>query len=75
MKADMALYASCASGAALVSDLQDMLAQAGFSDIRITPKPESREVIQEWFPGKELEDRFASATIEAVKSLRALLLK
>jgi len=71
LKADMELYAGCASGAALVSELHDMLAQAGFSDIRIAPKPESREVIREWFPGKGLEDRFASATIEAVKPLRA----
>ncbi|MDP1592436.1 MAG: arsenite methyltransferase [Prosthecobacter sp.] len=71
MKADMALYAGCASGSALIADLEQMLAQAGFEDIRITPKPESREVIREWFPGKGLEDRFASATIEAVKPLRA----
>jgi SAM-dependent methyltransferase len=71
MRADMALYAGCASGAAQVTELHEMLAHAGFIDIRISPKPESREVIREWFPGKGLEDRFASATIEAVKPLRA----
>jgi SAM-dependent methyltransferase len=71
MKADMALYASCASGSALITDLERMLAQAGFEAIRITPKPESTQVILECFPEKGLEDRFASATIEAVKPLRA----
>lgn len=70
MMSDMALYAGCASGAAQVGELQDMLEQAGFSDIRISPKPESREFIREWFPGKGLEERFASATIEAVKPIR-----
>ena len=70
MKSDMSLYAGCASGAAEVNELVDMLEQAGFSEIRITPKPESREFIREWFPGKGLEDRFASATIEAVKPIR-----
>lgn len=68
---DMALYAGCASGAAQVSELEQMLARSGFTEIRITPKPGSREVIREWFPGKGLEDLFASATIEAVKPLRA----
>jgi hypothetical protein len=71
MRADMALYAGCASGSAQIVDLEQMLTQAGFESIRITPKPESRETIREWFPGKGLEDRFASATIEAVKSLQA----
>lgn len=71
MRSDIALYAGCASGAAEVNELQDMLAQAGFSEIRITIKPESREFIRDWFPGKGLEDRFASATIEAVKPHRA----
>jgi len=71
MRADMALYASCASGSAQIADLEAMLRQAGFEDIRITPKPESSQVILECFPEKGLEDRFASATIEAVKPLRA----
>jgi SAM-dependent methyltransferase len=71
MREDIQLYASCASGAALISEIEAMLAEAGFGEIRLTPKPESRAVIAEWFPGKGLEDHFASATIEAVKPRRA----
>jgi arsenite methyltransferase len=44
-----------------------MLAQAGFKDIRITPKYDSRELIKEWAPGRKVEDLIVSATIEAIK--------
>ncbi|MBE7494735.1 MAG: arsenite methyltransferase [Verrucomicrobiaceae bacterium] len=71
LREDVQLHAACASGAALVNEVETLLRDAGFTEIRVTPKPESRAVIQEWFPGKGLEDLFASATIEAVKPLRA----
>ncbi|WP_346334978.1 arsenite methyltransferase [Prosthecobacter sp. SYSU 5D2] len=67
MRTDMLLYAGCASGAAEIAELEKLLGEAGFENIRITPKPESREVIRDWFPGKGLEELFASATLEAVK--------
>jgi arsenite methyltransferase len=70
MRDDAELYSSCASGAALITDVEQMLHDAGFTDIRVQPKPESSAVIQECFPGKGLEDMFASATIEAVKPTR-----
>jgi hypothetical protein len=44
-----------------------MLHKAGFEDIKIQPKDESRESIREWFPGRNLEDYVTSATIEAKK--------
>jgi len=71
IREDVHLHAACAAGAAQVVDIEEMLRQIGFQGIRITPKPESRAVIKEWFPGKGLEDLFASATIEAVKPVNA----
>lgn len=71
LRDDARLHAACASGAALVNEVEAMLREAGFSDIRVTPKPESRAMIQQWFPEKGLEDMFASANIEAVKPPRA----
>ena len=65
---DMAAYSGCVGGAALVSDLEQLLAEAGFTGIRIAPKPESSAFIQECFPDRNMEDYAASATIEAVKS-------
>ncbi len=71
IREDVKLHAGCAAGAALVSDLRDMLTTAGFTDIRITPKPESREVIRDWFPGVGLEDLFTSAIVEGTKPATA----
>ncbi|MBC7907214.1 MAG: arsenite methyltransferase [Rhodospirillaceae bacterium] len=61
------LYSGCVGGAATVDELSLWLAQAGFADIRIEPKPESREFIREWAPGLGVEDYVASATIQARK--------
>jgi hypothetical protein len=44
-----------------------MLAEAGFVDIRISPKDESRELVREWSSGANLEDYVVSALIEARK--------
>ena len=44
-----------------------MIAAAGFTDIRIEPKEESRSFVKDWVPGKSIENYVLSATIEAVK--------
>ena len=67
VKDDPKLHAACVSGAALVDDLQAMLESANFSEVRITPKDESREFIRDWVPGSGVEDYVISAHIEAVK--------
>ncbi len=67
MKEDLALYAGCIAGAVSVDELVDMLREAGFTNIRIQPKDESREFIRDWAPGMRVEDFVVSATIEAVK--------
>jgi arsenite methyltransferase len=67
MHAEVALYTGCVAGAAQVADLVAMLADAGFSAIRIAPKDASREYIQHWAPGRGVENFIASASIEAVK--------
>ncbi len=64
---DMRLLSSCISGAATVDEVEAMLAAAGFVDIEIRAKEESREFIREWEPGKRLEDYILSASIRAVK--------
>jgi len=64
---DLALYSSCVAGAASIEELELMLTDAGFSNIRIQHKNESRQFIREWAPGRDIEDFIVSATIEAVK--------
>jgi len=67
IKDDLALHSSCVSGALQVDELKHILEESGFKDIRIRPKDESREFINQWIPGVPIEDYVLSATIEAVK--------
>jgi len=67
LRKDWELYTGCVTGASLVEDLKATLKQAGFADLRIVRKGESREIIGGWFPGRKAEDYVASASIEAVK--------
>jgi SAM-dependent methyltransferase len=67
LRKDWELYTGCVAGASLVDDLKAMLKAAGFTNIRIVRKGESREIINGWFPGRKAEDYVASASIEAVK--------
>ena len=67
IRKEVELYTACAAGAALVDEVKAMLREAGFENIRVEPKPGNREVIGEFFPGRGLENYFASATIEAGK--------
>ncbi|HEY3642285.1 MAG TPA: arsenite methyltransferase, partial [Xanthobacteraceae bacterium] len=68
LAADPALLCGCIAGAATVRQIEGWLASAGFSDVRVTVKPGSRELVETWAPGRGIEDYVASATIEARKS-------
>lgn len=64
---DRALICGCVVGAAPVREVERWLADAGFVDIGVTVKPESREMIATWAPGRGVEDYVASAIIEGCK--------
>jgi ubiquinone/menaquinone biosynthesis C-methylase UbiE len=67
IRGDWAAYTGCMAGASQMSEVEEMLRQAGFDKIKIAPKDTSRSFIREWLPGKRTEDYLVSATIEAVK--------
>lgn len=67
VKADLSLYSGCVSGASFIGEIRSYMVDAGFSDIRIAPKEESKEFISQWAPGRNITDYVVSATIEAVK--------
>ena len=64
---DLHLYSGCVAGASLIADLEAAMAAAGFTEIRIDPKDESKAFIEQWAPGRSVTDYVVSATIEAVK--------
>jgi len=67
LKNDMNLFTGCISGASSITDIEKMLKDAGFDEIEIKPKDESRDFIQNWVPDSTIEDYIVSATIEAIK--------
>lgn len=67
LRNDSVKYTGCVAGAATVDELTAMLGKAGFADIRIELKEESRAFIKEWFPGTGIEEFVVSANIEAMK--------
>jgi arsenite methyltransferase len=67
LAADQALLCGCVAGAASTAAIQDWLSVAGFTDINIQVKPESREYIATWAAGRGIENYVASAIIEARK--------
>ena len=67
LRNDLFLYTGCMAGASSLPDIEAYLVRAGFRDIRISQKDESRDFIRHWVPGSRIADYVVSATIEAMK--------
>ncbi len=67
LAADRTLICGCVAGAAPAPQIETWLTEAGFTGIRVLVKPESREMIATWAPGRGVEDCVASAVIEGRK--------
>ena len=67
IREDWSMLTGCVAGAAGIEEPTAMLDEAGFREVRIRPKDESREFIRTWAPGCRIEDYVVSATIEAAK--------
>ncbi|MED3550321.1 arsenite methyltransferase [Cytobacillus praedii] len=67
LQADIQLYSGCISGASSIDNLAELMKQAGFKNITIIPKDESKELIKEWAPEHNVEEYVVSAIITAVK--------
>ena len=67
LAADPALLCGCVAGAAPKLEIEAWLQEAGFRDLAVTVRPECRDLVASWAPGRGIEDFVASATIEARK--------
>jgi arsenite methyltransferase len=67
VKADLVLHAACISGASTTDEVIAMLKSAGFHDIAVNPKENSKTFIKDWAPGSGAENYVVSADIMAVK--------
>jgi SAM-dependent methyltransferase len=66
--ADLVAYGACVAGAASVDEVEVLLRDAGFVNVRVRPKDASLSFIRDWTPGRNAADYVVSATIEALKS-------
>ncbi len=64
---DLELHSACVAGASQIEELEGYMRAAGFEQVSIKPKDESRDFIKEWAPGRGVEELVVSAYIEAVK--------
>jgi SAM-dependent methyltransferase len=69
LASDKALLCGCVAGAASSAAIEDWLRSAGFTDISIQVKPESRDYVATWAAGRGIENYVASANIEARKPM------
>ncbi|MBT8353233.1 MAG: arsenite methyltransferase [Desulfofustis sp.] len=67
MQEQVAFYTGCVAGAAEVDPIEADLAASGFNEVAVRLRPESRQMIGQWFPGSGVEEYVASAEIEAIK--------
>jgi ubiquinone/menaquinone biosynthesis C-methylase UbiE len=67
LASDGVLLCGCIAGAAPIDRITGWLTGAGFIDVKVTPKPESRELIATWAPGRGIENYVVSAIVEARK--------
>lgn len=67
LQSDPALLCACVAGAAPAKSVEDWLAAAGFVEVRVTARPESRELIQSWAPGRGVENHIVAALVTARK--------
>jgi SAM-dependent methyltransferase/DNA-binding transcriptional ArsR family regulator len=69
-KRDLALWAGCASGALPIAELERLLGDTGFEEVRITVQRAGHEVVTALDDASELGKLLASATIEGRKPRR-----
>ena len=67
IKQDLSMTAGCVAGAEHADTLRRLLCEAGFQDIQMQQKDNSRELISSWAPGSGIENYVASYIIEAHK--------
>jgi ubiquinone/menaquinone biosynthesis C-methylase UbiE len=69
IKQDLRLLAGCIAGAEYIDNIITMIQDAGFVNIKLTPKDNSREILKSWAPDRRLEDFVTSYIIECTKQV------
>ncbi|NCB75028.1 MAG: methyltransferase domain-containing protein [Clostridia bacterium] len=68
LREDLEMLSGCVAGAEYFENIRLMLENAGFENIKMSPKDNSRDIIKSWVPDRNIEDYVASFLIEAFKT-------
>jgi SAM-dependent methyltransferase len=67
LRQKLAAIGACVAGAALISDVETMLREAGFSRVDVQPKESSRQIVAQWTEDAAIADFVVSAYVTAYK--------
>jgi SAM-dependent methyltransferase len=67
VRADPDSVAACVAGASTIDRLEELLADAGFEDVEVTPKDDSDRFVREWDDDRDPSAFLVSAAITARK--------
>lgn len=67
VREDLSCYSSCVGGAVAKSEYERLLTSAGFVNVKVEPRAESRALIEEWAPEHSVADYVLAALITAEK--------
>ena len=65
LRNDLDALSACVAGAAPVERVESMLADAGFADVRVEPRDDGAEIVDDWDEDRDLGAFLASARITA----------
>jgi ubiquinone/menaquinone biosynthesis C-methylase UbiE len=71
LRRDAAAFAGCIAGALAVDEVRALLEAAGFEDVRVDVRPDSKTFIRDWLPGSNAEEYIVSAAIQAMRPVAA----
>lgn len=67
IKQDLNMMTGCIAGAEFVEDIRAMMYDAGFKNVKLTPKDNGKEIVSSWVPDRNIDEYVTSYIIEATK--------
>ena len=61
------MMTGCIAGAEFVEDIRAMMYDAGFKNVKLTPKDNGKEIVSSWVPDRNIDEYVTSYIIEATK--------
>src|SRR5690606_22147708 len=60
IKMDLSMMVGCIAGAEYVEVIRKIMEEAGFKNIKLTPKDNGKDIVKSWVPDRNVEDYVTS---------------